>query len=276
MKKDLLTITELARLRKVTSETLRYYDRIGLIKPDYVDPETNYRYYSIRQYERLGTIKELRALGLSIHDIQDYFTGRNLKKSIDILTHHQELLQEEIRQKMLTSQVLSRKLHFLREVSILPSIGVVFECRFPTRYMITFGEPAGGSREHAYAFTKLEWYLDDVAPILASDRIGVYGDERLLHKTKDIVPSVPMLFVDNNSIESEFKRTVPAGPYLCMYYRGTGLEEYNEQFEQITEYMQIHHLQVAGDIFQIYKIDVTITSDPNETLLEIQVPVAPV
>ena len=72
MKNDLLSITELARLRKVTSETLRHYDRVGLIKPDYVDPQTRYRYYSIRQYERLGTIKELRALGLSIDEIKDY------------------------------------------------------------------------------------------------------------------------------------------------------------------------------------------------------------
>ncbi len=273
MKKDLLTITELARLRRVTTETLRYYDRIGLIKPNYVDPETNYRYYSIRQYERLGTIKELRELGLSISDIQDYFTDRNLNKSIGILTRYQKLLQEDIRQKMLLNQILSRKLHFLQDVSALPSINVVFECRFPTRYMITFGEPAGGSREHAFAFTRLERYLDDVAPVLASDRIGVYGDERLLHKTHEIIPSVPMLFVDNESIESEYKRTVPAGKYLCMYYRGSGLEEYNDSFELIVEYLQIHHLQVCGPIFQIYKIDVTITSDPNETLLEIQVPV---
>ena len=77
IKENLLSITELAKLRQVTSETLRYYDRIGLITPDYVDPQTRYRYYSIRQYEKLGTIKELRQLGMSIHDITDYFSGRN-------------------------------------------------------------------------------------------------------------------------------------------------------------------------------------------------------
>ena len=77
IKENLLSITELAKLRQVTSETLRYYDRIGLITPDYVDPQTRYRYYSIRQYDKLGTIKELRQLGMSIHDITDYFSGRN-------------------------------------------------------------------------------------------------------------------------------------------------------------------------------------------------------
>ena len=111
-----MSITELAKLRQVTSETLRYYDRIGLITPDYVDPQTRYRYYSIRQYEKLGTIKELRQLGMSIHDITDYFSGRNLRKSHQLLLHQLELLEEEIRKQQLLSEILRRKLHFLSEI----------------------------------------------------------------------------------------------------------------------------------------------------------------
>ena len=62
--KELYTVSEFAKLRNLTAETLRHYDRIGLLKPAYIDPETNYRYYSIFQYEKLGTIKELRQLGV--------------------------------------------------------------------------------------------------------------------------------------------------------------------------------------------------------------------
>lgn len=273
MKENLLSITELAKLRRVTSETLRYYDRIGLIKPDYVDPETKYRYYSIRQYERLGTIKELRQLGMSIEDIQAYFHDRNLKKSTEMLTHHQQLLQEEIREKMLLNKVLSRKLHFLEELTNPPVSEVVFECTFPRRWIISFDEVAGGPREHAYAFTRLEWYLDETAPILASDRVGVYADEHILQKTDGYVPAVPMLFVEEDAIESDYKQEVPAGPYLCMYYHDGGLEQYSPAFELINDYLHVHKLTVDGKIFQIYKIDVTLTSNPKETLMEIQVPI---
>ena len=273
MKGELLSISELAKLRQVTTETLRYYDRIGLLKPVYVDPETNYRYYSIRQYERLGTIKEMRQLGMSIEDIQNYFTNRNLKKSKEILTHYHQLLQEEIRQKMLLSKILSRKLYFLDELSPPPITDVVFECRFPKRYMITFNEPAGGPREHAYAFTKLETYLDETAPILASDRVGVYADERLLEKTDGYIPSVPMLFVEDSDIESEYKQEIPPGQYVCMYYHDGSLEQYSPSFELIKDYLRVHNYVVDGNIFQIYKIDVTLTGDPKETLMEIQVPV---
>lgn len=275
MKENLLSITELAKLRKVTSETLRYYDRIGLITPDYVDPETRYRYYSIRQYEKLGTIKELRQLGMSIDDIQSYFSQRNLSKSRQMLNHHQKLLAEEIQKKQLLSETLQRKLRFLEELDPPPPVNVVVERTFPERYMITFEEPAGGPREHAFAFTRLEWYLNETAPILASDRVGVYADERLLQKCEGYIPSVPMLFVEDGAIESDYKRAIPPGTYLCLNYHEGGLEQYHPSLELLKDYMDTHSLAVAGNIFQFYKIDVTLTSDPSETLMEVQVPVTP-
>ena len=275
IKEKLLSITELAKLRQVTSETLRYYDRIGLITPDYVDPQTRYRYYSIRQYEKLGTIKELRQLGMSIHDITDYFSGRNLRKSHQLLLHQLELLEEEIRKQQLLSEILRRKLHFLSEITPPPPVDKVFCRAFPQRYMITFGEPAGGSREHAFAFTRLERYLDEVAPILASDRIGVYADWHLLEPSDDYIPAVPMIFVERDAIESEHKRTIPPGDYLCMNYRRGELERYHPSFARLHTYMAEHGWVLNGMIFQFYKIDVTLTSDPDETLMEIQVPVRP-
>ena len=275
IKENLLSITELAKLRQVTSETLRYYVRIGLITPDYVDPQTRYRYYSIRQYEKLGTIKELRQLGMSIHDITDYFSGRNLRKSHQLLLHQLELLEEEIRKQQLLSEILRRKLHFLSEITPPPPVDKVFCRAFPQRYMITFGEPAGGSREHAFAFTRLERYLDEVAPILASDRIGVYADWHLLEPSDDYIPAVPMIFVERDAIESEHKRTIPPGDYLCMNYRRGELERYHPSFARLHTYMAEHGWVLNGMIFQFYKIDVTLTSDPDETLMEIQVPVRP-
>ena len=43
------TIGETAKLANVTTETLRHYDRIGLISPCKTDEWTGYRYYSERE-----------------------------------------------------------------------------------------------------------------------------------------------------------------------------------------------------------------------------------
>lgn len=69
---ELFTIGEISRLFNVNIRTLRYYDNIGLLKPEYVNPQSGYRYYSVNQFELLNTIKYLRALDVSIEDIK-YF-----------------------------------------------------------------------------------------------------------------------------------------------------------------------------------------------------------
>ena len=78
MARYILSISEFAKLKNITTETLRHYDRIGLLKPAYVT-KSGRRMYSIRQYERLGTILELRAIGMTLNEIQEYFDNRNLQ-----------------------------------------------------------------------------------------------------------------------------------------------------------------------------------------------------
>lgn len=67
--KEFFSIGEVSKLFNVKISALRYYDEIGLLKPEYKDEQTNYRYYSTQQFERLDTIKYLRALGLPINKL---------------------------------------------------------------------------------------------------------------------------------------------------------------------------------------------------------------
>jgi DNA-binding transcriptional MerR regulator len=62
-------IGEFARICQVTPKTLRYYDEIGLLEPDRIDPFTGYRYYAICQLPRLNRILALKDLGLSLEEI---------------------------------------------------------------------------------------------------------------------------------------------------------------------------------------------------------------
>lgn len=273
MKEKYLTVSELAKLRNTSSDTLRYYDRINLLKPECVDADTGYRYYSIRQYEKLGTIRELRALGMPLEQIADYFDNRNLQKSMEILSEYQMRFEQEIQQKIRVNEVLKEKLKFLNEVAELKNMEEVFLQEYPRRYMLTFGEPSGGKEAHAYAYTKLEWYLKEVAPILATDRVGVFASEQILEKNESFIPAIPMIIVENVGKSGKYIREIPAGTYACMYYKNGTLEKYDKSFEIIKKYIKEHNFEICGNIFQIYKIDVTLTNNREETVMEIQIPV---
>jgi hypothetical protein len=41
----MLKIGEFSKLAQVSVKTLRYYDELGLLRPDWVDRYTGYRYY---------------------------------------------------------------------------------------------------------------------------------------------------------------------------------------------------------------------------------------
>ena len=67
----MLTIGEYSRLTQVPSKTLRYYDEIGLFTPMKIDPETGYRYYSMKQLPLLYRILSLKELGLTLKQISN-------------------------------------------------------------------------------------------------------------------------------------------------------------------------------------------------------------
>jgi DNA-binding transcriptional MerR regulator len=62
-------IGEFSRISRVTIDTLRHYDALGLLRPAQVDPFTGYRYYSARQLISLHRILALKEVGFSLEEI---------------------------------------------------------------------------------------------------------------------------------------------------------------------------------------------------------------
>ena len=69
--KKLFQIGDVARMFHISVGSLRHYEKAGLLKPEYTDSETGYRYYSIRQFEVLNTIRYLRVLDMPLNEIGD-------------------------------------------------------------------------------------------------------------------------------------------------------------------------------------------------------------
>ena len=60
----MLRIGEFSKLAKISIKALRYYDRIGLLKPAMIDSATQYRYYSFDQLETVRMISMYKDAGL--------------------------------------------------------------------------------------------------------------------------------------------------------------------------------------------------------------------
>ena len=70
--KDMFSIGELARYQNISKQTLIFYDKIGLFRPAYVDPDNKYRYYKASQIDYLDTILIMKELGYSLGEIKEH------------------------------------------------------------------------------------------------------------------------------------------------------------------------------------------------------------
>lgn len=66
----MITIKGFASLCSCTTQTLRYYDKMNLLKPVKVDPWSGYRYYTESQAIDFVKIKNLRAADFTIEEIK--------------------------------------------------------------------------------------------------------------------------------------------------------------------------------------------------------------
>ena len=103
-----------AKLANVTERTIRYYDKIGLLKPSFV-MENGYRYYTDEDLLKLQRIISLKNLGFSLEEIYP-MTLKNDKQSLeDSLKLQIELVNKKIHSLENLKETLKNTSRLVRE-----------------------------------------------------------------------------------------------------------------------------------------------------------------
>lgn len=92
------SIGEVSKICSIPIKTLRYYDEIGLMVPEFRNQESRYRYYSKRQMVNLFIIRQLRTLGFSLKNIKELFSDLHLKDFGEKINERLEEIDEEIKE----------------------------------------------------------------------------------------------------------------------------------------------------------------------------------
>ena len=148
------TISEMAALLGVTTHTLRYYEKMGLIQPE-VNRETGYRYYTVTDTRRFNLCRELRAAGFTLEECKDF-----LDEPSTAVTD--AMLDRQIRQ-LERRQVINRmSIRFLQKTreyyhTLEQDAGRVWVQNFPEMWRLVLSQEEEARNDPALQAEKAEW-----------------------------------------------------------------------------------------------------------------------
>lgn len=87
-------IGQFSLLAKVSIKTLRYYDKIGLLKPAFIDSDTSYRYYLEEQLGDIRRILDYKEVGISNAEVLKILQDKSTEKNV--LTEQKKTLYNQL------------------------------------------------------------------------------------------------------------------------------------------------------------------------------------
>ena len=106
---DLFSIGELSKYQNISKQTLIFYDKIGLFRPAYVDPDNGYRYYSAKQIDYLDTILIMKKIGFSLAEIREHMQDYTIVSSLTALRRQISVIDRRMDElRLIRSRLLHR------------------------------------------------------------------------------------------------------------------------------------------------------------------------
>ncbi|CAK7025770.1 MAG: hypothetical protein PEGG_01064 [Paraeggerthella hongkongensis] len=180
MRNDLLSIGEVAHLKGVGVKALRYYERIGVLRPAYVNPDTGYRYYALRQMNELDVIVSCVQLGVPLKELADYVSDCGAMDISSLLERAYMLAKEKLRD---TQAILLELDGYRREIAVqhaLRTSPAPYERVLGKRTFLVmpWGHAAFDAKRYTRAMSELygETKRASMAPLFLQGMICLPGD----------------------------------------------------------------------------------------------------
>lgn len=267
----LFQIGDMAKLFHISVSSLRYYESLGLLTPERVDPDTGYRYYSVRQFEVLNTIRYLRELDMPLPEISDFLKNRDIDRMEEKLRQQ----KAEIERKRLELQRIERRIdNNLRRIRDAQDseLDVIKYAASPAMRIVWMDAALkiSSSLDMEMPIRELEQSQAETALFLGKVGVGISA-ENLEAGSFEQYDGVFLILDDEDRFNG---KTVLLPETQCVSVRLRGSHtEAAEQYRRLMEHIRAHGMKPSGFSREITMIDYGITSDREKFVTEISIPV---
>lgn len=142
---DLMPIGAFARIVGLTASALRFYDDAGILRPDHVDAQTGYRFYSEEQVVTAQRLRELRELGMPLSDVSRFFAAEaasDSAESLRLLNDHMRRVSAENARSQQVAARLTESLQSKASASLCALPGPIFAAAVDQLLATTTDDPS--------------------------------------------------------------------------------------------------------------------------------------
>lgn len=273
MDRQLFSIGEMARLFQLSVSSIRHYEALGLLTPEYVDPATSYRYYGPRQFEVFNTIRYLRALDMPLEEIADFLHNRDVDKIEEKLRVQKEAVAQKQRHLARIERKIDAQLRRLHDAQVSP-LGEIELIQAPTcrLFWVEDSLTMQSNDEIELSTSRLAAAQAEAVIFLGKVGFGI-SLQHLQAQRYEHYDGVFLLLDEADRFDGD-AMLLPAAPCVRVRFRGHHLQS-PEQYRRLTQYMQANSLEICGFSREITIIDQGLTNDTEKFVTEITIPVRP-
>ncbi len=263
------SIGEMAKLYNISVETLRHYDRFDLLKPDYINEKTGYRYYSIKSFLKMDLIKRCKAIGLSLDEIKeiiDQYTS--LESVLRIIKNQKEMIDNKIVElNEIKNSIIS--LENSIEEALDLGINKPFIKYNQERVLKVYNYTGRYTGEFQIKLRKslldLETKYSRQIPKVA---FKISYDDMM--ETNEIIYKKTMIQVDDELENKDEIIVLQEGSYATVYFDDDFYDN-KKYYDILIEYINKNNLKTIGDFYEIYDITRVGNDGEEKSLAKIQI-----
>lgn len=269
--KTYFSVGEISKLTNMSIQTLRYYDKRGLLKPSFIDSQNNYRYYSIEQFIKIDLLKQCKLMGLSLKEIEELLSSDiSAESMMKIIDNQRKILDQKINALEGIREYINFLDNRLKEATKLEENEIFIKCndeRVVKRYRCIINDEKDleiNLRNVLLEAERNNWML--------SSEIGFETSIDIL-KSEDRVAYTAIMIYRNDEKNEDIENTIiPKGNYLTMYY-DDGYKNNLKYYKKMLVFIEINNLEVCGNFNEFSILPRINSKEEEKTIVQLDIPI---
>lgn len=267
--KKYFTIGETAKINNISIQALRLYDKMGLLKPAFVDQESNYRYYSIDQFMYIDLIKYSKTMGAPLKEIRDVLQKKDIGTLLSFIKKQQRTVKKEIVRLKNISNAMVHIENKIKYAMDLKKTNEIYYRNIDKRFVIyTLLNKEDKKSDVEIKLRSLDKILED-NDIILGEEIGYFINLDLLINSGKMEYKSIYETIYKNTINNKIDiNEIQGGKFICIAYFNN---EREKAVDIIRKYIKENNILPKGIGIQTELLNTIQQWEKDDLLYELQI-----